>query len=109
MHGDYAPGTMRDMIPTRDMGVNCVVNTRSIGVMAPSVSSPQSESDWNKKKKRNWFVRILMLPYDALEWLLRRWCSPNESCMDCVKVTYWIVLIIAAILGAIVTIAPFLK
>lgn len=85
-------------------------STRSIGVNAPSInlssSAPEAEYE-PKRKRRNWFTRIVMAPCDLLEWALKRWCAPSENCINCVKVTYWIVLIVAGIIGTVITIAPF--
>lgn len=80
------------------------LETRSVGVNVPSVAltgEPELE-----RRRRNCLLRILMAPCDFMEWLIRKWWQPNEDCMRCVKITYWIVLIVGGIISAVV---PFLK
>ena len=82
------------------------IETRSVGVNVPAVLSAELEPE---PKRRNCCLRILMLPCDLIEALIKKWWQPNEECMHCVKVTYWIVLIVGGIISAIVAIVPFLK
>lgn len=81
------------------------IETRSFGVNAPAVFSAELEPE---PRKRNCLVKCLMLPYDLLEGLIKKWWEPNENCMHCVKITYWMVLIVGGIISAIMTVVPFL-
>lgn len=53
-------------------------------------------------------MNILMTPVDAVEWVLKKWMSPSDDCMQFLRITYWTVLIVGGIISAVVTIAPFL-
>lgn len=82
------------------------LETRSFGVNVPSGLSVELEP---APRRRNCLLRILMFPCDLLEALIRKWCEPNERCIHCLKVTYWIVLIVGGICSAILTLAPLLR
>jgi hypothetical protein len=62
----------------------------------------------SRRKSRSWLMNILMAPVDLVECVLKKWKSPSDGCMRCVRVTYWTVLIVGGIISAVVTIAPFL-
>jgi hypothetical protein len=53
-------------------------------------------------------MNIVMAPCDCVEWVLNKWGKPSKDCMNCVKVTYWIVLIVGGIVSTVMAIAPFL-
>lgn len=86
----------------RSIGVSAQEQMRSIGINTELPRAPEV------RKKRNWFMKVIMTPCDLLAWGLKKWCQPNENCINCIKVTYWLVLIVAGIIGAVVAIAPFL-
>jgi len=92
-------------MPSVGVGSDVVyLETRSIGVNVPSVAlTAELEPE---PRRRNCLLRILMAPCDFVEGLIRKWWQPNEDCMRCVKVTYWIVLIVGGIISAVL---PFLK
>ena len=77
------------------------VQTRSVGVNALSIETQE-------KPRRSCFMRILMAPCDFLKWFLKKWCAPNENCMRCVNVTYWLVLILGGLISAAAALTPFL-
>lgn len=60
------------------------------------------------RKRRNIFMRMLMAPFDFMEWILQKWMKPSEDCMRCARLTYWIVLIVGGIITTVVALAPFL-
>ena len=62
----------------------------------------------SKRRDRCWFMNILMGPCDFVEWGLKKWGTPSRDCMNCVKVTYWIVLIVGGIVSTVMAVAPFL-
>jgi hypothetical protein len=70
--------------------------------------SVQGEGRESKRKNRSWFMNIVMAPCDCVEWVLNNWGKPSKDCMNCVKVTYWIVLIVGGIVSTVMAIAPFL-
>jgi hypothetical protein len=86
------------------------------GSVHPSVppssrSSPTPDSPdegRNRRRNRCWLMNILMAPCDFVEWLVNKWGKPSNECMDCVKVTYWIVLIVGGIVTTVMAVAPFL-
>jgi len=53
-------------------------------------------------------MNLLMAPCDFVEWVMNKCGSPSEDCMNCVKVTYWIVLIVGGIISTVLAVAPFL-
>ena len=53
-------------------------------------------------------MNLLMAPCDFVEWVMNKWGSPSEDCMNCVKVTYWIVLIVGGIISTVMAVAPFI-
>lgn len=56
--------------------------------------SPNSEDRCNKRHNRCWLMKLLMAPCDCVEWMISKWGKPSKDCMNYVKVTYWIVLIV---------------
>ena len=77
--------------------------------LAGSQTSPTLEEGiGSKRKNRGWFMNIVMAPCDFVEWTLKKWGNPSKDCMNCVKVTYWIVLIVGGIVSTVMAIAPFL-
>jgi hypothetical protein len=60
------------------------------------------------QKKRHFFKRIIMAPFDFLDTSLKKWLKPTDDCMRCVRLTYWVVLIVGGIITTAIAIAPFL-
>ena len=79
------------------------LETRSFGVNVPAAELEL------EPRRRSCCIRILMLPCDLVEAVIKKWWQPNEECMHCVKVTYWLVLIFGGIISAVLSIIPFLK
>lgn len=88
----------------KNVGVSAGIETRSVGVNAPSVVLLEKP----KRKRRCCLMRFLMAPCDFLEWLIKKWWHPNEDCLRCVNVTYWVVVIVGGIISAVISIAPIL-
>lgn len=80
------------------------VPTGSIAMSALPVRTMPQENP----RKRSWFMRILMAPCKAVEWLLKKWCTPSENCVRCVNVTYLLVLIIGGIVSAVAALRALL-
>lgn len=79
------------------------LGTRSFGVNAPAVFSAELEPE---PRKRNCLIKCLMFPCDLLEALIKKWWQPNEQCVHCVKITYWMVLIVGGIISAVYPFLP---
>jgi hypothetical protein len=60
-----------------------------------------------ERSERNRFLKIIMAPVDLVEWVIEQWWNPSDSCMRCIRVTYWLVLIIGGIVSIVVALAPF--
>ena len=60
-------------------------------------------------RRRFCFVRIIMAPVDGIIWALQRWGRPSDNTIRCVKVTYWIAVIMGGIISTIITLAPFVN
>ena len=71
---------------------------------SPSLASKSHNNHYN----RTWFMKLLMIPYHCVEWMINQWGKLSKDCMDCVKVTYWIVLIVGGIVSTVMVLAPFL-
>lgn len=71
-------------------------------------SAPLEEEMGSKRKSRCRFMNIVMAPCDFVERIMKKWGNPSKDCINCIKVTYWIVLIVGGIVSTVMAIAPFL-
>jgi len=78
-----------------------------IAVIPPYQHPPRIELAKKKKIKLRKLKKIFTAPVDGIAAVVRK-CYPSDDCLRCVKCTYWIVLIIGGLVGAIVAIKPFL-
>jgi hypothetical protein len=81
----------------------------SVPLSAGVDPTPESaEERKSRRRDRCWLMNILMAPCDCVEWMVSKWGKPSKDCMNCVKVVYWIVLIVGGIISTVVAVAPFL-
>lgn len=95
--------------------IPATLSMHSAGVQFPSVYAESERSSStvpmlfeSPPKRRNFFTRMIMAPFDLLELLLKRWLRPSDDCLRCVRVTYWIVLIVGGIITTVIALLPFL-
>src|SRR5271154_4984761 len=58
-----------------------------------------------QKRRRSRVMRWLRAPLDALESLLRKWFAPSDNCMRCINITYWVIIIVTAIISTAIALA----
>jgi hypothetical protein len=71
-----------------------------------SYSSSRTHST-RPHRKRTWFKRIIMAPIEALENLIKKRWTPSENTIICIRTTYYILVIVGAIISIITTLTPF--
>src|SRR5277367_1329614 len=63
----------------------------------------------SQRLRRPWWKKVFMAPVDGIIWLMDKFCfKPSDECLQCVQMTYFVVLILGAIISAVVTILPLL-
>jgi hypothetical protein len=67
----------------------------------PDCAKPQTR----QKKRRSKIMRWLFAPLEALESLLRKMFAPSDNCMRCINITYWVTIIITAIISTAIALA----
>jgi hypothetical protein len=66
-------------------------------------------SSRSQTPRRSWWKKVLMAPVDGIIWLVEKFCfKPSDECLQCVQMTYFVVLILGAIISAVVTVLPLL-
>ena len=59
------------------------------------------------RPRGSWWKRIFMAPVDGIIWIMEKFCfKPSDECLQCVQMTYYVMLILGAIISAAVTILP---
>jgi len=72
-------------------------------------SNCKTHSSGSHKSSRSKWKRIFMAPVNGIAWLMEKFCfKPSDECLQCVQMTYFLVLILGAIISAAVTIMPFI-
>jgi hypothetical protein len=61
------------------------------------------------KRQRHCLIKVIMAPCDALEWALHKCFSPDENCSRCLKVMYWMVLIVGGIVSTVTALGPHMN
>jgi hypothetical protein len=105
------PAELRSRVPMRRPLVVIREGAQFSSVHGGSVSGDSASYPsllGQPPKKRHLLKRILMAPFDFLDSLLKKWLKPTDDCMRCVRLTYWVVLIVGGIITTAIAIAPFL-
>ena len=69
----------------------------------------KSRSSNSQNRPRSIWKKIFMAPVNGIAWLMEKFCfKPTDECLQCVQMTYFLVLILGAIISAAVTIMPLL-
>jgi hypothetical protein len=67
------------------------------------VITPAGETPRTSQRKRPLWKKVLKAPYKGAKYVVKKWMNPSPECMRCVQMTSWIVVIISAIIGTVVT------
>jgi hypothetical protein len=65
--------------------------------------TPAGETPRNSQRKRPLWKKVLKAPYKGAKYILKKWRNPSPECMHCVQMTSWIVVIVSAIIGTVIT------
>jgi len=69
----------------------------------------KSHSSNSHQPRRPKWKQIFMAPVNGIAWLMEKFCfKPSDECLQCVQMTYFLVLILGAIISAAVAIMPLL-
>ena len=71
------------------------VNTEPVG--EPVIPHPE---------RKPLCLRILLVPYTLIAWILTSWCSPSPECMRCVQISYWMVIMVSGIITLVLALSP---
>lgn len=67
------------------------------------VITAAGESLQMSQRKGPLWKKVLKAPYKGAKYVVKKWMNPSPECMRCVQMTSWIVVIISAIIGTVVT------
>jgi hypothetical protein len=57
----------------------------------------------SQRIKRPLWKKVLKAPYKGAKYVVKKWRNPSPECMRCVQMTSWIVVIVSAIIGTVIT------